>query len=60
MLADFTREQVEDLNWRHGRPLQTGLELDHILDLLHGHPYLVRKALYDMLTGLVSVLPINI
>jgi hypothetical protein len=44
-LADFTLEQVADLNRRHGAPLTPGDE-QHLMTILSGHPYLVRRALY--------------
>ncbi|KYC39857.1 ATPase [Scytonema hofmannii PCC 7110] len=45
LLEDFTPEQVADLNQRHGSPL-TPLQTNQLMELLHGHPYLVRRALY--------------
>ncbi len=44
-LVDFTWEQVSDLNDRHHRPLSEA-EVRQIYDLLGGHPYLTRRALY--------------
>ncbi|KAF0107919.1 MAG: toll-interleukin receptor [Anaerolineaceae bacterium] len=44
-LKDFTSQQVSDLNQRHGNPL-TSEQVAKIADLLGGHPYLTRKALY--------------
>jgi hypothetical protein len=44
-LQDFTRAQVRELNQRHGGPL-TAKEEAQLMSLLHGHPYLVRRALY--------------
>jgi len=44
-LEDFSREQVRELNHRHGEPLKEK-ELESFFDLLNGHPYLTRKALY--------------
>ena len=46
-LADFEKHQVEDLNRRHGSPLDNG-QIDYLWDLLGGHPFLVRKALYNL------------
>ncbi|ESA34123.1 tir protein [Leptolyngbya sp. Heron Island J] len=45
LLADFTAEQVSDLNQRHGSPLMPAQERQ-LMALLNGHPYLVRRALY--------------
>lgn len=44
-LTDFDVSQVADLNQRHGGVLST-VELDQLMALVNGHPYLVRKALY--------------
>ncbi len=44
-LTDFTQAQVIELNQQHGTPL-TSLQIQDLMDLLHGHPYLVRRALY--------------
>ncbi|MBV8884889.1 MAG: AAA-like domain-containing protein [Chroococcidiopsidaceae cyanobacterium CP_BM_RX_35] len=44
-LIDFDRDQVGDLNQRHGSPLALA-QLDQLMQLLAGHPYLVRRALY--------------
>lgn len=48
-LQDFSPEQVADLNQRHGNPLPVQ-HLDEFYRLLHGHPYLTRKALYTLVT----------
>lgn len=44
-LQDFSFEQVHDLNQRHHSPL-TPLQTEQLMNLVNGHPYLVRKALY--------------
>lgn len=44
-LGDFTFEQVSALNRRHRNPL-TEAQIKQLFDLLGGHPYLTRKALY--------------
>jgi hypothetical protein len=44
-LADFTREQVADLNRRYGSPLREPDELLRLYALLNGQPYLTRHAL---------------
>ena len=44
-LEDFSRDQVRELNLRHGEPIKEA-ELDGFFSLLNGHPYLTRKALY--------------
>ena len=44
-LVDFTSKQVSDLNHRHHTPLDQ-TQVQQIYDLLGGHPYLTRRALY--------------
>lgn len=53
-LDDFSAEQVAELNQRHGAPLAPG-PLAQLMALLHGHPYLVRRALYLVAGGLMPV-----
>jgi hypothetical protein len=48
-LADFDEAQVRDLNRRHGSPVARS-NLSHLMELLHGHPFLTRRALYTMVT----------
>ena len=48
-LEDFDVAQVADLNQRHGSPVNER-ELPQVMDLLSGHPYLSRKALYTLVT----------
>ena len=45
-LEDFSLEQVHDLNNRHGSPFNSNDEVKKLMELLNGHPYLTRKALY--------------
>jgi hypothetical protein len=49
-LGDFTRDQVADLNDRHRKPLRNADEIAGLMDLVGGHPYLVRQALYVLAT----------
>lgn len=44
-LTDFTPDQLADLNRRHKSPLNASQE-QQLFDLLGGHPYLSRRALY--------------
>lgn len=46
-LEDFTQAQVADLNRRYGSPVGEK-DLPRMIDLLGGHPYLTRVALYSM------------
>jgi AAA-like domain/TIR domain len=52
-LEDFTPGQVAELNRRHGSPLSPGEE-KRLMELINGHPYLVRRALYLVASGLIS------
>jgi hypothetical protein len=54
MLTDFTTNQVADLNRLHRSPLTTAQERQ-LMGLLHGHPYLVRKALYLVASKVMSM-----
>ena len=47
-LADFTPEQVRDLNERHGSPLRSPEALDRFHNLVNGHPYLTRRGLHEL------------
>ncbi|MEM9150902.1 MAG: AAA-like domain-containing protein [Cyanobacteria bacterium P01_F01_bin.3] len=44
-LSDFALAQVQDLNQRHGGPLSEP-QVEELMALVNGHPYLVRRALY--------------
>lgn len=48
LLEDFTPQQVEDLNRRHGAGLRTGEDLKRFYGLVGGHPYLVRSGLREI------------
>lgn len=48
-VGDFTFEQVAELNRRYGMPLQNDSEVTRFHRLLGGHPYLVQRALYEMI-----------
>ncbi|MDH7570351.1 MAG: AAA-like domain-containing protein, partial [Armatimonadota bacterium] len=49
-LHDFTLDQVADLNRRCGRPLRTDTEIERLYRLVGGQPYLVRRALHEMVS----------
>lgn len=44
-MEDFTRDQVAECSRRHSSPLSDG-EITRLYELVGGHPYLTRKALY--------------
>lgn len=46
-LTDFTLDQVSTLNERYGRPLNPA-DVSELYNLLNGHPYLTRLALYTL------------
>lgn len=58
-LGDFSREQLVALDIRHGSPIANAGEVDQFMDLLGGHPYLVRKALYELVTGQLSAVQLR-
>jgi hypothetical protein len=47
-LKDFTEREVLDLNRRHNpaKPPLSPKEIQQLIQLVNGHPYLVRRALY--------------
>jgi serine/threonine protein kinase len=47
-LADFTLEQVSELNSRYGSPLRDPRELLQFYELLGGQPYLTRRGLHEL------------
>lgn len=49
-LTDFTDRDVKELNGRMGTPLADH-EVIELMDLVDGHPFLIRKALYLVATG---------
>ena len=53
-MCDFNAAQVADLNQRHNSPLNQE-QLNQLMALLSGHPYLVRRALYVVASGRISV-----
>jgi hypothetical protein len=52
-LEDFNEAQVCDLNQRHGSLIKGG-DFSKLMELLSGHPYLTRKALYTLVTEQLS------
>ena len=53
-LSDFSAEQVAGLNRKHGDRFTASQER-LLMDWLSGHPYLVRKALYLVASGQLTV-----
>lgn len=52
-LQDFTQEEVETLNQRHHSPLSQG-QVQQLMALINGHPFLTRLALYLVVTEKIS------
>ncbi len=53
-LGEFTAAQVQDLVARHGLGW-TAAQVQQLMDLVGGHPYLVRSALYHLAAGDVTL-----
>jgi hypothetical protein len=51
LLEDFTFEQVREINERYGSSLKEKAEVARYFRLVSGHPYLVRRGLYEMVTN---------
>lgn len=47
-LEDFASDQVEELNRKHGEPLQQSGERERFYGLLKGHPYLTRRGFAEL------------
>ena len=50
-LAPFELDHVVDLNGRHDQPLHSDAEMERLLELLGGQPYLVRQAFHALVTS---------
>ena len=48
VLADFTLDQVQELNNRYGCPLRNVSELERFFSLLGGQPFLTQRGLHHM------------
>ncbi len=53
-LTDFTPGLVNTLNRRHGSPFTEAQE-ERLMGVIGGHPYLIRRALYLVASGQISV-----
>ncbi len=53
--TNFTKEQVQDLVQRHGLNWHGNSEVEQLMAMLDGHPYLVRIALYHLSRGDISL-----
>jgi transcriptional regulator with XRE-family HTH domain len=57
-LRDFSQDQVIDLNQRHGSPLKQD-EISPLMELVGGHPYLVRQAYYTLVSEGLSLMDLQ-
>jgi hypothetical protein len=53
-LEDFTLDEVCELNRRHNTPLNQA-QLNDLMHLLNGHPFLTRLALYQLALGKIDL-----
>jgi AAA-like domain/TIR domain len=53
-LEDFDSAQISWLNTRYGSPLKGPAEIERLMRLVGGHPYLVRQALYVLSKGILA------
>lgn len=54
-LEDFSPGQVAELNHLHGQPLKNQSEINRLMELLNGQPYLVRRALNELVSKKLSL-----
>jgi hypothetical protein len=50
-LDGFSREQLAALNAKYGQPLKSSAEIESLFDLVGGHPFLIRQALYFLVAN---------
>jgi hypothetical protein len=53
-LEDFSSQEVHELNQRHGSPL-TPEQVTELMNLVNGHPFLTRLALYQLADGKIDM-----
>lgn len=53
-LQDFTLNEVEELNKSHNSPLNQP-QVSELMDLVNGHPFLTRLALYQLTLGKIDL-----
>jgi hypothetical protein len=51
ILDDFSRAQIESLNVSLGEPIGSKTELEELVSLVGGHPFLIRRALHQVQEG---------
>ena len=55
LLGDFTFDQIQSLNQKHGSPIRSAEDLESLIALVGGHPYLIRQALYALVSRSLSL-----
>jgi len=50
-LDEFNRDQLSALNDKYGKRLKTPDEVQSLFDLIGGHPFLIRQALYALFSN---------
>ncbi|MBV7339576.1 AAA-like domain-containing protein [Chloroflexi bacterium TSY] len=53
LLEDFSRDEIDQLHHRHGSPVNQP-DLDVLIRLLGGHPFLIRLAFYLLATSTIN------
>ena len=48
-LEDFNLEQARELNRKYGEPIDRTTGVPRLMDLVGGHPYLLRQALHELI-----------
>jgi len=54
-LGDFNRDEILWLNARQNSPLRGAEDVERLIELVGGHPYLVRQAIYTMSTSKTQI-----
>lgn len=54
-LGDFNRDEILWLNQNHNRPMKGAEDVERLIRLIGGHPYLIRQALYAMATSNITI-----
>lgn len=50
-LDGFSQQQFAELNAKYGQPLNSSAEIESLFDLVGGHPFLIRQALYFLVAN---------
>ena len=55
ILEDFSKAHVTELNKRYSDPLKDETEIDRFVNLVGGHPFLVRRGLHELTTDNMDI-----